>query len=81
MRQAQSERERQGIHEEHHRQMQARAKERGVTLPDEPPTQGMHRGRGPGRAWGPAEWARAAPPWGKEGRDRATDAATDRRMR
>lgn len=32
--------EREQIRNEHHKQMQARAKERGVTLPDEPPERG-----------------------------------------
>lgn len=33
--------EREQIRKEHHEQMQARAKERGVTLPDSPPAGGM----------------------------------------
>jgi hypothetical protein len=38
--------EREAYRAEHHRQMQERAKERGVTLPDAPPARGM--GMGPG---------------------------------
>jgi hypothetical protein len=37
--------EREQFRKEHHEQMQERAKQRGVTLPDEPPAQG--RGMGP----------------------------------
>ena len=40
--------ERERIRAEHHEQMKVRAKERGVTLPDEPPA-----GRGPGMGPGP----------------------------
>ena len=43
MRAAKTEQERERIRAEHHEQMKVRAKERGVTLPDEPPA-----GRGPG---------------------------------
>lgn len=43
MRQAKTYEEREQIRREHHAQMQIRAKEKGVTLPDEPPA-----GRGPG---------------------------------
>jgi hypothetical protein len=42
MQNAQTEQERERIRAEHHERMQARAKERGVTLPDKPPA-----GRGP----------------------------------
>lgn len=40
---------------EHHEQMQLRAKERGVTLPDAPPAQGagMRQGAGSGGGMGP----------------------------
>ncbi len=45
--------EREQIRKEHHEQMQERAKERGVTLPDSPPVGG--RGMGPdGGMMGPA---------------------------
>jgi hypothetical protein len=43
MRAASSAEERERIRKEHHTAMQIRAKERGITLPDEPPA-----GRGPG---------------------------------
>lgn len=48
IRQAKTVQEREQIRAEHHKQMQERAKERGVTLPDVPPAQGMHQGVGPG---------------------------------
>lgn len=54
MRQSKTAEERERLRLEHHRQMQARAQERGVTLPDEPPLaprQGM--GMGPGPDGGP----------------------------
>ncbi|MBI4757144.1 MAG: hypothetical protein HY778_17360 [Betaproteobacteria bacterium] len=38
---------------EHHESMKARAAERGVTLPDEPPARGGGRGMGPGGGAGP----------------------------
>jgi uncharacterized membrane protein YgcG len=46
--------EREQVRLEHHEQMQLRAKERGVTLPDTPPTQGggMRQGMGPGGGMG-----------------------------
>ena len=43
MRSAKTAKEREEIREEHHKEMQARAKERGVTLPDKP--QGARQGR------------------------------------
>lgn len=43
MRAAKTAQERERIRAEHHEQMKVRAKERGMTLPDEPPA-----GRGPG---------------------------------
>jgi flagellar biosynthesis/type III secretory pathway protein FliH len=46
MRAAKTQEEREQIRKEHHEQMKARAKEKGVTLPDEPPARG--RGMGPG---------------------------------
>lgn len=49
MRNARSAQERQSIRDEHHTTMQARARERGVTLPDRP------RGAGPGARGGPPE--------------------------
>jgi len=46
MRAAKTAEEREQIRNEHHEQMKARAKERGITLPDKPPA----RGRGMGRS-------------------------------
>ncbi len=46
MRSAKTAQEREKIRKEHHEQMKERAKERGVTLPDEPPGRGG--GMGPG---------------------------------
>src|SRR3989344_5573541 len=51
MRAAKTEQEREQIRKEHHEQMKIRAKEKGVTLPDEPPARG--RGMGPGKGMGP----------------------------
>jgi hypothetical protein len=51
MRNARSPEERQAVRDEHHKAMQARAKERGVTLPDQP--RGPGAGMGPGRGMGP----------------------------
>jgi hypothetical protein len=45
--------EREQIRKEHHEKMKVRAKERGVTLPDEPPAMGMGKGLGPGGGMGP----------------------------
>jgi len=49
MQAAKTEQDRERIRKEHHEQMQVRAKERGVTLPAEPPPRGM----GPGYGGGP----------------------------
>lgn len=51
MRNARTEQEREQIRAEHHERMKVRAKERGVTLPDEPLPRGTGRGMGggPGR--------------------------------
>lgn len=51
IRSAKTAQEREKIRAEHHEQMQARAKERGVTIPDEPPVRGG--GMGPGSGMGP----------------------------
>ena len=40
--------EREQLRKEHHEQMKQRAKERGVTLPDEPPARGSGMGQGGG---------------------------------
>jgi hypothetical protein len=51
MRNAKTAEERETVRAENHKLMSARAKERGVTLPDEPPATGM--GGGMGRGTGP----------------------------
>jgi hypothetical protein len=51
MRNAKTEQEREKIRAEHHERMVARAKERGVKIPDEPAVKGG--GMGPGRGMGP----------------------------
>ena len=54
MRNAKTAQEREQIRKEHHERMKVRAKEKGVTLPDEPPARGMGRGTGPsGGGMGP----------------------------
>lgn len=50
MRSTKTAEEREKIRAEHHEQMKARGKERGVTLPDEPPARGG--GMGPGSGMG-----------------------------
>ena len=50
MRAAKTVQEREQIRQEHHEQMKARAKEKGMTLPDEPPMRGG--GMGPGMGGG-----------------------------
>ena len=52
MRAAKTEQEREKIRNEHHEQMMARAKERGVTLPDVPPAGGGMMGPGGGMRQG-----------------------------
>lgn len=53
MRAAKTVEEREQIRKEHHEKMKARAKEKGVTLPDEPPQRGMGMGPGMGGGMGP----------------------------
>ena len=53
LREAKTVREREHLRAEHHKQMQERARERGVTLPDNPPAQRMHQGLSPGAGMGP----------------------------
>lgn len=55
LRAAKTAEEREQIRLQHHEQMQLRAKEQGVTLPDTPPAQGGGQGRrmGPGGSMGP----------------------------
>jgi hypothetical protein len=48
MRAAKSVEAREKIRAEHHEAMQVRAREKGLTLPDEPPARGMGGGMGPG---------------------------------
>jgi hypothetical protein len=43
-----SEEERNRIRQEHHERMKIRAKEKGVSLPDEMPSKGKGKGMGPG---------------------------------
>jgi hypothetical protein len=50
MRSTKTQEERNTLRLEHHKKMQERAKEKGVTLPDTPPANGA--GMGPGRAGG-----------------------------
>ncbi len=52
MRAAKTMEEREQIRKEHHEEMKKRAKEKGVTLPDEPPPRGMGKGMGPGGGMG-----------------------------
>jgi hypothetical protein len=44
--------ERQSFRQQHHEEMKARAKERGVTIPDEPPMRGPRAGNGMGKGKG-----------------------------
>lgn len=57
MRAARSLEEREAVRAEHHERMVERARERGITLPDEPPPRGSgygaSRGMGPGGGVGP----------------------------
>lgn len=54
MRIAKTDREREQIRLEHHKKMQQRAQQRGITLPDEPPARGsgMNQGMGAGGGMG-----------------------------
>lgn len=52
MQTAKSAEEREQVRLQHHEQMQLRAKEQGVTLPDTPPAQGGGQGRGMGPGGG-----------------------------
>ena len=53
MRNAKTAQEREQIRKEHHERMKVRAKEKGLTLPDEPPARGRGMGPGPGGGMGP----------------------------
>lgn len=52
MRNAKTNEEREQVRAQHHKEMQVRAKQQGVTLPDEPPAHGMGGGMGPGGGMG-----------------------------
>jgi hypothetical protein len=52
MRSAKTAEEHEQMRLEHHEQMKERAKEMGVTLPDEPPARGMGMGKGMGGGQG-----------------------------
>lgn len=52
MRALKTEKEREQFRLEHHKKMQERAKQRGVTLPDEPLPRGKGMGGGPGGGMG-----------------------------
>jgi hypothetical protein len=52
MRNAKTAQEQKQIRYEHHEQMKERAKERGITLPDEPPAMGGGMGAGSGMGGG-----------------------------
>ena len=52
MRAAKTNDEREQIRAQHHKEMQVRAQQQGVTLPDEPPAKGMGGGMGPGGGMG-----------------------------
>lgn len=52
MRTASSDEERQKIRMQHHKEMQIRAAEKGVTLPETPPARGQGMKKGPGQGQG-----------------------------
>jgi len=52
---AKTAKERERIRHEHHQLMMKRVKKQGVTLPDQPPAMGSHRGMGPGGSKGPRD--------------------------
>lgn len=52
LREMKTEEERNAYRLEHHKRMQERARERGVTLPDAPPPRGGGKGRGMGPGMG-----------------------------
>lgn len=57
VRNAATQEKREQIRAEHHKVMQERAKERGITLPDEPLTRGRRPGMGRGQGKGPGTGA------------------------
>jgi uncharacterized membrane protein YgcG len=52
MQAARTEQEREQIRLEHHREMQERAREQGIELPEQPPMMGMGQGGGMGQSMG-----------------------------
>ena len=64
-----TEQEREAYRQAHHERMQARAKERGVTLPDEPQARGKQMGKryGPGPGMGPGSGQGHGPGRGQGG--------------
>jgi len=52
MQNAKTAEERERIRLEHHNEMQERANQKGMTLPDQPPAQGMGQGMGQGKGAG-----------------------------
>lgn len=54
MRNASNAEEREQIRKEHHERMKIRAKQRGITLPDQPPMRGR-KGMGPAKGVGPKD--------------------------
>ena len=67
LRAAKTEQEREQIRLEHHKQMQERAKERGVTLPDEPTPGGKGAGAGTGPGGGKCGGGKCGGPGGGAG--------------
>lgn len=68
MQAATSEEERNRIRQEHHERMQIRAKERGVSLPDEIPARG--KGMGQGKGMGPGDGSGMGSGMGGGGKNR-----------
>jgi len=52
MRNANSAEEREKIRAQHHKRMQIRAAEKGITLPETPPARGQGKGQGKGKGMG-----------------------------
>ena len=68
IRSAKTKEEREKIRAQHHEEMKARAKARGVTLPDDPPPKGMGYGRGGPAGKGPEEKPQGPRPGSGTGR-------------
>jgi len=60
--------ERERIRLEHHNEMQERAKQQGMTLPDQPPAQGMGQGQSMGQGMGQGKGAGQGPGAGGKGK-------------